>query len=61
MVLDDEEANVRAAIPVAERDSSLGWEPTMFYVSDRPNLEWKLRQIDDKRRDLKTRFGAAAQ
>ena len=56
-VLDDEEANVRAAIPVAERDSSLGWEPTMFYVSDRPNLEWKLRQIDDKRRDLKARFG----
>ena len=58
-VLDDEEANVRAAIPVAERDSALGWEPTMMYVSDRPNLEWKLRQLDAERRDIKARFGDA--
>ena len=58
-VLDDEESNVRAAMAVVDRDSALGWEPTMLYVSDRPNLEWKLRQLDDVRRDLAARFGAS--
>ena len=51
-IIDDEEANVRETMPVLEVDSSLGWEPTMFYICDRANLEWKLRQLDATRRDL---------
>ena len=52
-VLDDEERNVRAALPVVEVDSALGWEPSMLYVADRPRLEWKLRQLDDARRAVR--------
>ena len=51
-IVDDEEANVRETIPVLEVDSSLGWEPTMFYICDRANLEWKLRQLDGMRKEL---------
>ena len=51
-ILDDEEANVRETIPVVEYDSALGWEPTMFYICDRANLEWKLRQLDATRKAL---------
>ena len=49
-VLDDEERNVREAMPLVEFDSSLGWEATMGYVCDRANLEWKLRQLQETRR-----------
>lgn len=41
-----ERANVEAAIPVAELDSRLGWEPSMEYVGDAYCLRWKLRQLD---------------
>lgn len=41
-----ERANVEAAIPVAEQDSRLGWEPSMEYVGDAYCLRWKLRQLD---------------
>ena len=41
-----EQQNVRAAIPLAEADSALGYEPSMDYVSDPAHLEWKLRQLD---------------
>lgn len=44
----DERENVRATIPLVEFDSALGWEPTMGYVCDRENLEWKLRQLEEK-------------
>jgi hypothetical protein len=37
--------NAEATIPVVERDSRLGWEPTMEYMCDRPHLEWKIRQV----------------
>ena len=53
-VIDDEERNVRAAMPLVEFDSSLGWEATMGYVCDRANLEWKLRQLAQLRASLKT-------
>jgi len=43
----EERENVLAAIPLAERDSRLGWEPSMDYISDKPHLEWKLRQLDN--------------
>ncbi|MCU6712197.1 hypothetical protein M6D81_26200 [Paenibacillus sp. J5C_2022] len=38
-------ANASAAIPLVERDSRLGWEPSMDYMTDRAHLEWKLAQV----------------
>ena len=52
-ILDDEERNVREAMPLVAFDSSLGWEPTMGYVCDRANLEWKLRQLAEVRARIK--------
>ena len=51
-IIDDEERNVRETIPVVEFDSALGWEPTMGYLADRANLEWKLRQLAEIRARL---------
>ena len=45
-VMRAEYANVEAAIPVAELDSRLGWEPSMEYTGDAACLRWKLRQLD---------------
>ena len=59
-MLDDEEANVRETIPLVEADSSLGWEPSMFYVADREHLEWKLRQLGDARMAVSSRSPAAS-
>ena len=33
-------------IPIVERDSSLGYEPSMHYMTDKWHLEWKLRHSD---------------
>jgi hypothetical protein len=44
-IAEDEIRNARAAIPVVESDSRLGWEPTMEYLADREHLEWKIRQV----------------
>ena len=33
-------------IPLVERDSSLGYEPSMHYMTDKWHLEWKLRHTD---------------
>ena len=41
-----ERENVIDTIPYVERDSRLGWEPSMEYVCDKWHLEWKLRQLD---------------
>ncbi len=38
-------ANAEATIPAVERNSRLGWEPSMEYVCDRWHLEWKIRQV----------------
>ena len=38
--------NVKAAIPLVELDSRLGWEPSMEYMADRAHLEWKLDQVE---------------
>lgn len=58
-ILNDEEANVRSTIPLVEADASLGWEPSMFYITDRENLEWKLRQLDATRGRIKSLAPAA--
>ncbi len=38
-------ANAESAIPAVEKDSRLGWEPSMEYVTDRWHIEWKIRQV----------------
>lgn len=53
-VIAAERENVKAAIPVVDRDSALGWEPMMRYFGDRPNLEWKLKLLEDVRARLQS-------
>ena len=48
----EERANVAALIPVLEADPTLGREPTMGVVTDRTHLEWKLRQLDGKEKEI---------
>lgn len=45
-IAEKESLNVQDTIPHVEKDSRLGWEPSMEYVCDRNHLEWKLRQLD---------------
>ncbi len=45
-ILEKEEANVKRAIPLVERDSRLGWDPRMEYVCDPARLQWKLKLLD---------------
>lgn len=40
----EEIQNAEAAIPLAEADSRLGWEPSMEYIGDPRHLRWKIRQ-----------------
>ncbi len=40
----EEIENAKATIPLVEKDSRLGWEPSMEYVTDKAHLEWKIRQ-----------------
>ena len=37
--------NAKNTIPLVEKDSRLGWEPSMEYVTDKKMLEWKIRQV----------------
>ena len=48
-ILDDEEANVCELLPWVENDSSLGFEPSMRYVTDPEMLRWKLDQLKTQR------------
>ena len=36
----------KAALPLVDADSSLGWEPTMEYCGGREQIEWKLRRME---------------
>ena len=52
-VLDDmeklllkEKTNALKAIDYVELDSRLGWEPSMEYMGDKEQIEWKLRMIE---------------
>lgn len=40
-----ERENVHNAIPLVQRDSRLGWEPSMEYMCDEYHLTWKLKQL----------------
>lgn len=46
VILLREKQNVEATIPLVQVDSSLGWEPSMGYMTDEKALRWKLRQLD---------------
>ena len=48
----EELQNVEDTIPVVEKDSRLGWEPSMEYVCDRWHLEWKIRQVHSALREV---------
>ena len=38
-------ANAQETIPLVERDSRLGFEPSMEYMTDRRHLEWKIAVV----------------
>jgi hypothetical protein len=38
-------ANAEGAIPLVERDSRLGYEPSMEYMTDAAHLRWKIAQV----------------
>ena len=40
-----EYANAKAALPLAEADSRLGWEPSMEYVGGPEQIRWKLARM----------------
>ena len=42
-LLREEVENAESAIPFAEKDSRLGWEPSMEYIGDAEKIRWKLR------------------
>jgi hypothetical protein len=39
--------NVQRAIPLAEENSILGWEPRMDYAGGEWHLKWKMRQLEN--------------
>lgn len=43
----DEYENAKAALPLVDADSNLGWEPTMEYCGGREQIEWKLRRMEE--------------
>ena len=45
-LLHDEIENAKGAIPCVEADSRLGWEPSLTYLGDKKNIEWKIRQVN---------------
>ena len=45
-LLKEEMLNAESAIPFVQKDSRLGWEPSMEYMTDEEHIRWKLRQID---------------
>lgn len=45
-ILVSERENALKTIPLVEKDSRLGWEPSMLYMTDKWHLEWKIRHTD---------------
>lgn len=44
-ILLEERENVLDTIPLVQKDSRLGWEPSMDYTTDERALNWKLKQL----------------
>ena len=53
-LLKDERQNAEDTIPLAEYDSSIGFEPSMHYVTDSKRLLWKIAQVDEEIRMLRS-------
>ena len=45
-LIKEERDNVESTIPFVQKDSRLGWEPSMEYMTDEEHLRWKIRQLD---------------
>lgn len=45
-ILKQECENAKNTIPLVEKDSRLGWEPSMLYMTDKWHIEWKLRHAE---------------
>jgi len=45
-LLREEIKNAEDTIPIVEVDSSLGFEPSMLYMTDKWRVEWKIRQLN---------------
>ena len=41
-----EYANAKAALPLVEADSRLGWEPSMEYMGGPEQIRWKLARME---------------
>lgn len=41
-----ERKNAECALDLVEKDSRLGWEPSMDYIADAEHIRWKLRHLD---------------
>ena len=50
-----EYANAKAALPLVEQDSRLGWEPSMEYVGGVEQVQWKLNRMRETYGDEVTR------
>lgn len=38
--------NAQKALKIVDKDSALGYEPSMGYGGDRAHIEWKIRQVN---------------
>ncbi len=38
--------NAKSAIPLVQKNSRLGWEPSMEYLGDEEHIKWKIRQME---------------
>lgn len=45
-LIDAEMDNAKRALPLTERDSRLGWEPSMDYIGGSDNIKWKIRHLE---------------
>ena len=53
-LLQEERQNAEDSIPLVEYDSSIGFEPSMHYVTDPKRILWKLSQVDEEMRMLRS-------
>lgn len=42
----EEIENAKSAIPLVQKNSRLGWEPSMEYLGDEAHILWKIRQVE---------------
>ena len=42
----EEYANAKAALPLVEENSRLGWEPSMEYAAGPEQIRWKLKRME---------------